>query len=211
MHDSVRIQALLQEAATSTDGMRAQACQREALRLISQMNRSGGGSITQDVGHNQIQMDQIHPPDSCDFIQPLMAPSRWLVLGERPVVGPGTDSAGIRMEFSAGGGWLIGFRGTVTDSTAGSESADEFVQASMGVSMFLNDGEELITNGQATTFSSFADLFAPAVQWSPIMRRVDVKDILTVNFRNFQPAGTGHSLTPSLTFAFWRERYPGMR
>jgi hypothetical protein len=139
-----------------------------------------------------------------------MAPSRWLVVPGIPAVPPNSDTtAGIRLEFSAGGGWLIGWRGRVGNlAAAGVISADDSDQRSIGVRMFLNDGENLITNGIGADFAPFTDLFADAVQWSPIMRRVDVKDVLNFAFRNFQPAG-GDTLTPSLTFAFWREKYPG--
>jgi len=155
-----------------------------------------------------IQASQVHPPSSADMVVPLMAPSRWLVLPESPVVPAGTDSAGIRLEFSAGGGWLIGWRGVAVD-TGPPGVADVFTQAQLGVQITLNDGENLITNGVAADFCSMASLFAPAQQVSPIMRRVDVKDVLIARFRNFNAPATGISITPRLCFFFWRQRYPG--
>lgn len=171
---------------------------------------SGGASREMlDPGHTGIPLDQVHPPACADYIQPLMAPSRYLVVPSVPVVAPQAVTPGERIEFSAGGGWLIGWRGTVRDDTAGIQAAGPYEQASVGVRVFLNDGEELITNGTATDFALFSDLFADATQWSPIMRRVDVKDVMTLQFQNFQPLAGGSSLQPSITFAFWREKYPG--
>jgi hypothetical protein len=138
-----------------------------------------------------------------------MAPSRYLVVPAIPQVDPGDTTPGERLEFSAGGGWLIGWRGVAIDNTPGVEAAGRYEQANLGVSMFLNDGEELITNGVATDFARFGDLFGDAVQWSPLMRRVDVKDVLNLRFRNFQPVATGNTIQPSLLFSFWREKYPG--
>lgn len=214
-----RIAQLLHTARTSPDAHISQRCLRQA-RALSQSSHfqsTGGGDHYTGgasrpgpvVPHSVINSDQIHPPNEADFIQPLMAPSRYLVVPAIPAVAPGTTSPGERLEFSAGGGWLIGWRATATDFTAGVEAAGPFEQASMGVRIFLNDGEELITNGTAADFARFSELFGDAVQWSPIMRRVDVKDVMNLQFQNFQPAATGNTLQPSVTFAFWREKYPG--
>ena len=210
------IQRLLQIAKTSPHPSTAQSAFSRARDLMSQADHSQGAGLTggatrplAPVPHSVIQTDQIHPPNSGDFIQPLMAPSRYLVVPAIPAVAPATDSPGETLRFSAGGGWLIGWRATAIDFTAGIEAAGEFEQASMGVRIFLNDGEEIITNGTSADFARFSDLFGAAVQWSPLMRRVDVKDVMSLQFRNFQPAASGSTLQPSVTFAFWRERYPG--
>lgn len=213
-----RYHQLIDQARQDPNPFRAQAAKREAARIAYSMQQvqdpgrpqyTGGGSRNELVPHSNIQLDQVHPPDPRDFIQPLMAPSRYLVVGNIPVVAPQVPSAGVRLEFSAGGGWLIGWRGQAVDFTAGAFAAGQLEQASIGVSMFLNDGEELISNGNAVDFAPFSTLFGDAVQWSPIMRRVDVKDILTLNFTNFQPVVGGNNLQPQITFAFWREKYPG--
>jgi hypothetical protein len=164
------------------------------------------------VGPNAYQIDQVHPPKSCgpDYVQAMMPPSRILVVPDIPAVAPQAVSPGERLEFAAGGGWLIAWRGSAVDYTAGAFRMDELTLASIGVRMFLNDGEELITNGQGTDFAFMSDLFPSTQQWSPIMRRVDVKDILNLQFVNRQPVAGGSILTPSLMFAFWREKYPGM-
>lgn len=177
---------------------------------MSLYRHTGGASRhALDVGHSVINTDQIHPPNPSDFIIPLIAPSRYLTVPNIEPVAPESISAGSRLEFSAGGGWLIGWRGIARDDTAGVEAAGPYEQATLGVRMFINDGEELITNGLAADFVTFAELFPESSQWAPILRRVDVKDILNVFFQNFQPALTGNDLTPRLTFAFWREKYPG--
>ena len=213
-----QVTALLRVAESATDAGRAQAAFRRAQRLLNDCDQGTGGNPYYsggasrepfDVGHSVIQTDQIHPPNASDFVVPLMAPSRYLVLPNPPAVAPATTSPGVRLEFSAGGGWLIGWRGSAADNTPGVEAAGPYEQASMAIRMFINDGEELITNGFGADFVTMADVFPDSAQWAPIMRRMDVKDVLNVIFQNFQPAATGNTLQPRLTFAFWRERYPG--
>jgi len=194
--------------ATSPNGHVAQAGLARA-RAIQQQRYTGGASssaIRPNHG-DAVQLDQVHPPAAGDYIEPLMAPSRYLVLPEAPIVAPAALSNQIRLEFSAGGGWLIGWRGSVVDTTPGAGAAGAFEQASMGVRMFLNDGEELITNGTGADFAAFSTIFTINSS-TPIMRRVDVKDILNCQFQNFQQPG-GSNLQPRVTFAFWREKYPG--
>lgn len=203
--------------------MRANAASAEARRLMNECQlmplapepqyfRSPTGGASRepfDVGHSVISTDQIHPPNSSDMIVPIMAPSRYLVLPNPPPVLPGTTSLGTRLEFSAGGGWLIGWRGSAIDNTPGVEAAGNYESATLAIRMFINDGEELITNGTGADFATMADLFPRDTNDAPLMRRVDVKDILTVLFQNQQPLATGNTLQPRLKFAFWREKYPG--
>ena len=172
---------------------------------------SGGGSLVQGVPHSTIQLDQVHPPAAGDYIQPLMAPSRFLVVPDLPDIPPDTTVTGFVLDFSAGGGWLIGWQGIVADfTTVGAFAAGELEQASMGVKAFLNDGEELITNGVSADFVPFANVFRSDTNYSPIMRRVDSTDRMFFEFRNFQPAVQGaQTLRPAIVFAFWREKYPG--
>jgi hypothetical protein len=163
------------------------------------------------VGHSVIQVDQVHPPLGLNTVQASMAPSRILVVPDIQNAGPLSTTPGARLEFSSGGGWLIGWRGTAVDLTPGAQAAGLLQQAQAGVQMTINDGENLITNGVGVDFSRFSDLFPSSSQWSPIMRRVDVKDTLNLTFRNFNAdAGQGTPIYAfSLSFFFWREKYPG--
>lgn len=186
-------------------GSSAEHQQSAARRVLDMLNATPKPA---PPNFSPIQADQIHPPSDVSAVQSMMAPSRWLVLPESPPVAAGTESAGTRLEFSAGGGFLIGWRGVAIDEGPPG-SAGPFEQAQLGCRLTLNDGENLITNGVAADFASFGTLFADAVHWSPILRRVDVKDVLIARFRNFNPAASGITLKPRLTFAFWRDRYPG--
>lgn len=202
------INKLLAQAVQDPDAMRAQGSLREARSLMTGRYTGGGTSEPHCPPHNQIQMDQVHPPLAGDYMQPVLAPSRILVVPEIPEVAPQAVSPGERLEFSAGGGWLIGWRGTSIDFTPGAFRSDQLTQATMQVRMFLNDGEELITNGIGFDFVSFSDLFPPSSNYAPILRRVDVKDALNLQFRNIQPLQAS-TLQPTLAFQFWREKYPG--
>jgi hypothetical protein len=201
---------LIHLARTSKDGRIAQAAMRAAMAISNGPTGYTGGASREpfDVGHTTIQTDQIHPPSPADSVVPLMAPSRILVVPNLVPVIPGDTVTGLPLEFSAGGGWLIGWRGRVSQLTAPPFSSGQIEQDTLGVRMFINDGEELITNGQVADFATFGELFASATHITPIMRRVDVKDTLSFAFRNFQPPG-GATLTPRICFYFWREKYPG--
>ena len=193
-------------AANGVDGHAAQSGLRQARAL----QMTGGASrepypIPTD---RAVQLDQVHPPASADFIEPMMAPSRLMVLPQTPVVAPAATTAPIRLEFSAGGGWLIGWRCIAVDVTPGAQASGRLEQATGAVRMFINDGEELITNGTGADFASLLTVFGPNTNSTPIMRRMDVKDNLFLLFRNNQTAG-GSSLQFFTTFYFWRERYPG--
>jgi len=181
------------------------------LRALGTHARNNGyaDSYPATVPHTTIQADQIHPPLDGDYIEPMLAPSRLLVLPDTPDVDAGDTSNQVDLEFSAGGGWLIGWRGIAVDFTPGAGAAGRFESAAMAVRMFLNDGEELITNGRAADFAPFLTIFGESVSMTPILRRVDVKDTLHCLFRNLQPAG-GSTLRPFVTFAYWREKYPGV-
>ena len=92
------------------------------------------------------------------------------------------------------------------DLTPGAFAAGPLEQASIGVTMIWNAGtDQLVTDGETANFASMADLFRDAAIWAPLDRKVCASDILTVTFRNFQPAAGGHVLVPSLVFAFKRD------
>jgi len=207
-HDQVS--ELLDRAARDPYGHEAQRALRHAQRLMDPRYTGGASREPFCPPHSQIQIDQVHPPLAGDYNQPMLAPSRILVVPNIPTVDPQEVSPGERLEFSAGGGWLIGWRGTAIDFTEGAYRVDMLTQATCQVRMWINDGEELITNGLGFDFVSFADVFPPTMNYAPILRRVDVKDILNFQFRNIQPEGDASAaLQPTMAFLFWREKYPG--
>jgi len=140
------------------------------------------------------------------LIQTVQAPTRFLVLQTRPNVLPGgPDSAPIELPFFAGGGKLIGWRGTAVDFTLGAFAAGLLEQSTLAVSLTWNDGSDnLVTTGRAQTFAPFSDLFTDAQLYAPFEREVCSSDVLFVQFRNLQPAVGGRILVPSLTFAYKR-------
>jgi|TARA_R110000824_G_scaffold62012_2_gene164475 hypothetical protein len=76
------------------------------------------------------------------------------------------------------------------------------------VRLFINSGEELITNGQGVAFAPFSDMFATTIQWSPLMRYMLATDVITTQVANTTVA---LRLQASLTFAFIRDGdYPGV-
>lgn len=205
-----RINALLSRASGTPGAAEAQGALRQARHEIDRWQYTGGSSREPYCPpHSQIQLDQVHPPLAGDYCQPILAPSRILVVPDIPTVAPQAVSPGERLEFSAGGGWLIGWRGSSIDFTAGAFRVDALTMATLQVRMWINDGEELVTNGRGTDFVSFLDVFPPTGHYGPILRRVDVKDILNFQFRNIQPVAGGATLRPTLAFMFWREKYPG--
>jgi hypothetical protein len=190
-----QVTQLLEDAAGESNPWKAQKSLQEIRQLFY---RSGAPAVD--------PMDRDRPPAVGDYIQPLLAPSRYLVVPAVPVVPASGTSPGERLEFTSGGGILIGFRGTVVDFTVGVFAAGRLEQASIGVQMTVNGDVNLITNGVAEDFALFSDLFGDAVQWSPILRKMEVNDIINFLFRNNQPLVGGNPLQPSLTFAFWRLR-----
>jgi hypothetical protein len=210
-----QITDLWHEAASNPNPQVRRDAFRQAGLLIAQSapgygqgRYTGGASrLPYPLPQNPQQVSQFHPPDHRDFVLPLMAPDRILTVANIPSVNPQAISPGERLEFASGGGWLIGWRGSVVDNTAGSAAAGEYERATYEVSAFFNDGEYIITNGETSSYVPFSHLFPPSGLWTPMMRRVDPLDVLNFNFRNTQPV-TGHALQGSLSFAFWRERYP---
>lgn len=216
------LQRLLQVSACARSQEERQRASQLALRLIRDEymaspypSGTGGEVVEAGVGPGECLVptphpqSAVHPPDSHDTIQPMMAPSRWLVVEDPPTVAADSESDQASLDFRAGGGWIIGMRGTAIDfETPGAFSAGEVEQASLGVRMRMNGQESLVDNGNGDDFVKYSDLFPPAQNYAPVMRRVGYEDKLIISWKNFQPAG-GVTLTPSLMFLFWRERYPG--
>lgn len=206
-----RCQQMLEEAQRSPGTYRAQGLVRAVRSIMAREHDGGASGLDCVLPHTVIQQDQVHPPATGDYIEPLMAPSRYLVvpqLSPAATVAPASDSVPVTLQFSSGGGWLIGWRGLAVSFANGAFSAGPVEQATLGVRMWINDGEELITNGLNADYAPFATIFGQSVSSTPIMRRVDVKDILNLQFRNFQPVD-GVAMRPFITFSFWREKYPG--
>lgn len=182
-------------------GNAAQAAQR-ARALLPQL------AVVQDPRSRPPFSRYDNVPDGGMFVQPLIAPDLWLVVPNIPAVAAAQDSPGEELRLTAFGKGckLIGWRGTVIDTTAGSFASGPLEQASIGVRCVLNGEQNKITNGEAADFAKFSDLFADATQWSPMLLDLEATDVLSFNFRNFQPAAGGHSLTPSLLFAAIRKR-----
>lgn len=208
------VSELLHEAASVPNAQKAQHSFHRARAMIPGPYTGGHSREPACVPHSNIPMSAVHPPLAGDYNQPMLAPSRILVVQDIPSVDPQDTSPGEKLEFSSGGGWLIGWRGTVADWTQGAFRVDALTQHSIGVQCSVNAGDEqLITNGESFDFVRYSDIFPiAAMNYAPILRRIDVKDSLFFNFRNFQPlaAAGGHALTPTLAFQFWREKYPGM-
>lgn len=153
-----------------------------------------------------IPQSQIHPPEPIQAVQPLQAPTRYLVVAGIPVLLPGATSPGERLEFSGGAGWIVGWKGTSVDIAGPTAGPGE--QAQTSVRLFINSGEELITNGQGVAFAPFSDMFATTIQWSPLMRYMLATDVITTQVANTTVA---LRLQASLTFAFIRDGdYPGV-
>ena len=125
MRDQNEIAAFL--AARAGSSVKQQ--QAAARRVLDLLNAT---PLPAPPNYSPIQADQIHPPADVNAVQSMMAPSRWLVLPESPEVPAGTESASVRLEFSAGGGWLIGFRAVAVD-TGPPGAAGPFEQAQLGM------------------------------------------------------------------------------
>jgi hypothetical protein len=208
------VSELLHEAASVPNAQKAQGAFHRARAMIPGPYTGGVTREPACVPHSNIPMSAVHPPLAGDYCQPMLAPSRILVVQNIPSIDPQDTSPGEKLEFSSGGGWLIGWRGSVADWTQGAFRVDALTQHSVGLTASVNAGDEqLITNGESFDFVRFEDIFPlGAMMYAPLLRRIDVKDSLFFHFRNFQPlaAQGGHALTPSLAFQFWREKYPGM-
>jgi len=208
-----QVSELLHEAASVRDATKAQHAFHRARALMAGPYTGGYTREPACIPHSNIPMDAVHPPLAGDYCQPMLAPSRILVVQDIPAVAPQQTTPGERLEFSSGGGWVIGWRGTVADLTVGAFRVDALTQWSIGVRASVNAGDEqLITNGETFDFVRYSDLFPVAsFNYAPLLRRMDVKDTLFFNFRNFQPVAQdgGHTLYPTLSFQFWREKYPG--
>jgi hypothetical protein len=155
-----------------------------------------------------------HPPSYAQTIQPLMAPTLYLTVSDIPLLNPGEESPGERLDFSLGDGILIGMRGTAWSPSFQSldnipNGTSKTIDAITGVKLTINGQEQLIVDGESESWAWFSDLFGgDAVQWTPIQRHVLSSDILQVRFLNRWPEGEGPQVQPSLMFAYRRLPMP---
>lgn len=198
MSDMQRIRELMQVAGDHPNAARRMSAFRQA------------EAIARKACENPYQASASHPPSDCDFLQPLLAPDHFLVVPDIDAVDPATTSTGFKLEFKGFGDgcWIIGWRGVAMDLTVGAMAADALQQATMKVAVSYNGQENIVTDGDAPNFASFATLFPIGVQWCPIMRRVRATDSLIFEFQNIQPAD-GHALLPEVTLAVRDMKYPG--
>lgn len=153
-----------------------------------------------------IPQSAIHPPQPIQAVQPLQAPTRYLVVPGIPLLLGGATSPGERLEFSGRSGWIVGWRGTAVTPGAVPQ-AGVGTQALTEVNLAINGEEFLITNGAGAAAGTFADLFAADVQWSPLMRYMKATDVIFTQITNLNVAA---SVQASLTFAFIGDGdYPG--
>lgn len=191
--------------------------QQRGDRLMHEFDRGAQGQPGQPVPpSSMVHLDQIHPPIIGNYNEPSIAPSRILVVPGIPSVDPDSDSTTTKLDFTAQGGCdnglLIGMHGTVLDDTAGVEAAGNYEYGSIELQATFNDDENIITDGERATFVKYSDLFTPGDRTPfPILRAVSSTDSMFFQWRNTQPAATGHTLQPSLMFYFLRGVYPGLR
>lgn len=152
-----------------------------------------------------------HPPSYAQTVQPLMSPTLYLTVPDIPVITPGLESPGERLDFSLGDGILIGMRGTVlVESADGAPSTGKEFDALCGLKITINGQEQLIVDGETESWAWFSDLFGgAAVQWTPIQRHVLSSDIMQVRFLNRSVGGAdAPDIQPSLMFAYRRLPMP---
>jgi len=190
---------LLSRSQQTTDPWEMQRLARDAYAIIGDERKAGG--LSAPAHHSVVQ----HPPVTGSFVEPDLAPDRVLVVENTPTVNANTTSNPVRLEFASGAGFIIGIRGSAVDFTVGAGGAGPLEQASLGMQMRLNAGEELITNGVAADFATFASLFGhDGQEWFPLRRYVTAKDVARFTFRNFQLAG-GSNLRPFLAIKFLQD------
>lgn len=153
-----------------------------------------------------------HPPSYALTVQPMMAPTLYLVVPDIPQLDPQEESPGERLDFSLGDGILIGMRGTVLAQGIVNDeyesSASKEMDALCGLELTLNGQEQLIVDGATQAYAWYSDLFGgDAVQWTPIMRHVLSSDVLHMRFFN-RSILLGPTIQPSLMFAYRRLPMP---
>lgn len=189
----------------------ARDLRREMRRLLARVegNPKNAGSAVADIRklltedrrhagdlHGEVVSPQYprKPRPRVQFFEPLIVPHRVMVVADIAQIAAGGDSPTLKVEFSSGEGWLVGWRGSTRAD--GSDTG----RASLGVRLNLNGNEPLITNGQTEDYAIFDTLFPRgAATWSPLLIPVNVKDILRIDIHNYH---TVNAYTPVLSFGF---------
>lgn len=188
------VEALRLARQGQTSPLAAQNAVERIAQLCSSDQLDRAPSVASRAGNQ-------HPPAPGYVFAPIMAPSRILVvanIASLPAAVPPARSLSTeyRVEFDAGPGWIIGMRGSVVDQAA------VIVRSSIGLRMFLNDGEELVTDGQRAAFVNYDALFSPTATYFPVRRYVRTTDVLYVQFENYS---TTTAYTPTLALMFCRD------
>jgi hypothetical protein len=181
-------------ARTLQDAQRGPlAAQRAIRQLRVKMRKPGAFNLAERGEVDKPSFPRKSRPEM-PFFRPIIAPHRFLVLGDVVQVNANSPSSTLRVEFSQGEGWVLGWRGTVR------ADGSDLARSSMGVKLNINGKEPLITNGQTEDYGLFDILFPRnADTWTPLLIPMGIKDILRVDFFNFH---TVNNYTPALVFAF---------
>jgi len=190
----------------------------EAQKMIAQLQPPQpfrGEAVVAEIARRlndtqpQVPPGEYHPAAARYLWQPPVVPSRILVTPDRPSLADG-DTGSSRIDFSGvGPGWLIGHRGTALrgDLLGGDEVTES--PAAVGLRLFFNSGENIITNGDTTAYVPFSDVYPASLSFAPLLRYVTQRDILTVEWQQLVAAGTSSIvIVPSVSFAFFAQRLP---
>ncbi len=142
-----------------------------------------------------------HPPLGGAGAFTYEAPTRFLDAPNPPVLAPGTTSPASRIEFtSTGGGIIVGILGSVRDETSG----DDVSLTNVSVQLVINGGENLNTDGQTQTFTSYGNLFRLTAPYFPFRRLVSSRDFMDVVWRSNATVASALTIIPELTLCFGR-------
>ncbi|OGS00195.1 MAG: hypothetical protein A2V88_08275 [Elusimicrobia bacterium RBG_16_66_12] len=195
---------ILAEAERDPNPFRSQESIRAARQAIERSMRTSSGDRQTD-SYPSVQQRTYDPIAGPPYLETQRAPNLIMVAPAVPAIAPGgAASAPITMRFQGGAGIIIGWRGSVWDTTPGALAAGELERVTCQVRLLLNTDTELVTNGIGADFVPYADVFANGQAFSPLLREVCSTDVLQIVWRNVQPAVGGSTLQPSLAFAFLR-------
>lgn len=152
-----------------------------------------------------------HPPALVPVVQPMLPPSRWIVLTGIPALVPQGEWTSGRIQFQFSPGFLIGMRGSVVRDVLDKQGA-VIDWAAIGADLYaaemelqFNGGEPLITSGDAEAWLKFSDVFGFDSFPAPMLRRLEQSDTLNVRLRNSYPL-TLPTIHISLSFRYLADR-----
>lgn len=195
-----RVRAIIERAKGSQSALTSQNAISQLADLIAQR------CDPEELAHAPSLSDRVgrpHPPMPGYIVAAVMAASRLLTFSNIEEIEATTDPADpstsdpYKMTFDDGDGWLIGMRGSVVDRTG-------FVwRSSIGLTLQVNSGDYLITDGERGSFANYDDLFTASQVYFPIRRYFRDTDNLYATFQNYSLTD---ALTPTLTLWFCRSR-----